>query len=155
MANSRRRFRDITRLVHAVGLFARQQWERSFLGGADERDDVMKENEDIVGKILPIIEQALDEDLLEELDDAPPFGPSMMDLRPDRLFASMMPWLGARPARGRRGNARVDGVIDDFRDDLQGELRKKEGLTDEAFKKLVDQMRTDLEAATRRSRKTT
>ncbi|MCE9671349.1 hypothetical protein LY474_26435 [Myxococcus stipitatus] len=56
------------RLVGASALYARQQWERIYYGGDEEYDEVARENRQVISKVLPVIEQLLDEDLLEQLD---------------------------------------------------------------------------------------
>src|SRR5262245_60394765 len=63
----------MARLIVGANLYGLQQWERTVLGGREEFEDVKEENTEIVDDMLPIIEKALDEDLLEDLDDAERF----------------------------------------------------------------------------------
>jgi hypothetical protein len=59
---------ELQRLVDATALYARQQWERVYFGNEEEYDEVLRENRHVINKVLPVIEQMLDEDLLEQLD---------------------------------------------------------------------------------------
>ena len=91
MARSNYRLRDLARLYYATGLLVRQQNERLVYGGPEEYDDVSDENRDITEKVLPTVEQALDEDLVRELDD-------MMDRGWHSRFPTVGPFMPPVPA---------------------------------------------------------
>lgn len=88
--------RDLDRLVHAATLLAKQQYERLALGGPDEADDVAEENRRIADECLPIIEQALDEDLVTELEGQGPVYPPFWPVPPIPPIPPG-PWSTVRP----------------------------------------------------------
>ena len=53
----------------AMSLYVRQQYERVWFGGPEERDEVLDDNASVTKQLLTVLEQALDEDLLAKLDD--------------------------------------------------------------------------------------
>lgn len=145
---------DLQRLVDAVALYARQQWERVAAGGEEEYDEVQRDNKHVVNRVLPVIEQMLDEDLLEQLDRGPSFAAfpfaSMLDPSTSPLAPWKLPsvpwgfwggWPGA-PRGGRLGlstrevrstyrlsgetrtTVLLDQILDDFRNDFMERLRK-------------------------------
>src|SRR5512133_1636037 len=82
---------DLQRLVNAVALYARQQTERATVGGEEEYDEVVRDNKHVVSRVLPIIEQMLDEDLLEQLDRGPTWGNPFASML-DPATSPLAPW---------------------------------------------------------------
>jgi hypothetical protein len=155
----------MTRLINAVFLFARQEWERKSLGGPDEQDDVDREIEDVADEVLPIIEQSLDEDLLDQLDDTSrlpalpmlhPFSPAAWSDFVSDWFSGaanpFFPWFAGGGRRFERGvtrrHAAIDDVIDDFRSDVHRERRKARrddrGLAEAEINELIASLRDEL-----------
>src|SRR5205809_7006071 len=68
MKQERELNRDLSRLAAAIAMLTAQQWEQTWSGDEEEREDVIRETHDLVSDVLKRIEQALDEDLVEQLD---------------------------------------------------------------------------------------
>jgi hypothetical protein len=165
--------RSLNRLVAAVGLYARQQWERLAAGDAEEYDDVMRENRELIGDILPKIEQALDEDAIDELENEEynwnPMSPGFWvppephaprgRFNPWNPMTWMMPQSMQRfpgPPGPQRTSA-VDDALDDFRDSFRAHVRKArrsgQAMSDTDIDGLLKELKSELTAAARRGPK--
>jgi hypothetical protein len=142
---------QLMRLQAAVTLFVKQQCLRALQGGQEEWENLSDENLDVLEKVLPIIEEALDEDHAEQLDELHipafpgPFMPKMFKVPGFPSFS--FPQFKSR-CRATKGDGATCEIIDDFRDDLRVELRKARrhdrGLTEEELNKLLERLREGL-----------
>jgi hypothetical protein len=183
MKRSERSYRwDLQRLVQATALYARQQWERLAVGGEEEYDEVTRENRQVVQKVLPVIEQMLDEDLIEQLDQggAPGFSnpfplPMPMNLPTPwswPMAPCAAPWGGfsrrrtsgpsgelrfsVRPTGETRTTVLLDQILNDFRADVLDRFRKARredrAIDDAELDDLVKGLREELNLVAKRSR---
>jgi len=160
---------DLQRLVDAVALYARQQWERVAAGGEQEYDEVQQDNKYVTSKVLPVIEQMLDEDLLEQLDRGPSFAsPLMVPWKWPSMPWGSWGWGGRRGLSTRdvkstyrlsgetRTTVLLDQILDDFRNDFLERLRKARRedrpLNDADLDELVKGLREELNLVARRSK---
>jgi hypothetical protein len=167
--------RSLNRLVAAVGLYARQQWERIAAGDAEEYDDVLRENRELIGDILPKIEQALDEDAIDELENeefawnpmspgfwvppephASPRGRGFNPWNPMTwMMPPPMPRLPGPPGPYHRQTA-LDDALADFRDTFQAHVRKARraghAMSEADIDGLLKELKADLTAVARRGK---
>jgi hypothetical protein len=142
---------QLMRLQAAVMLFVKQQCQRAMQGGQEDWEDLADENLRVVDRVLPILEDALDEDHAEALDDLQmprfprPFMPTMFKF--PGFPGPGFPFVKAC-RRAMKEDGGVREILDDFRDDLCMEMRKARrhdhGLTDEELNKLLERLREEL-----------
>ena len=149
---------QLMRLQAAVTLFVKQQCLRAMQGGQEEWEDLADKNREILDKVLPILEGALDEEHAEQLDEL------HMPVFPETFMPKMFhvpgfpgfefPFPKSRPCATKRTCA-VGEVIDDFRENLGAEVRKARrhdrSLTEEELNKLLDQLREELATAVKQA----
>ena len=146
----------LVRLMHAVSLLGRQQWERAALGGAE---DTAEENRKIASQVLPIIEQSLDEDLIAELDGGR--SPARAFMRSGaRLYDSWVAWLGGVTPPGgstRVGDPILARILKEFSTDVTRRFRRasrdRSYVSADELSTVLTQLRSDLEFLIERSKR--
>jgi hypothetical protein len=153
---------QLLRLQAAAMLFVRQQCERAMRG--EDWEDLNDENLEVVKKVLPILEEALDEDHVDQLDavQIPPFPGMFMPgmFRPGMFrfpgFPGFpFPFARARRHHGAKGDGNVCEIVGEFREDLDAKVRKARrqdrGLTEEELDELVAHLREELAGVVKRA----
>lgn len=160
MRDERQLNRDLNRLAAASAMLAAQQWERAWLGDDDAREDVLKDTREIVSEVLTRIEQALDEDLVEQLDKipSPAFGPLAFARAPFPIpspFSAFQFGGGFSGIGGRHG--RLDRVLEDFRISFEAQHRKAKRqdhtLSAADLDVLLQQLKEDLQDVLKKSKR--
>jgi hypothetical protein len=149
---------QLMRLQTALMLFVKQQCQRASEGGPEEWDDIADENLQFVEKVLPVIEEALDEVHLEQLEELriPAFPAAFMPtmFRIPGFPKIAFPFFEPNP-RATKGDGAINEIVSDFQEDLQVEVRKARrhdrGLTDEELAKLLERLREELSSVAKRT----
>src|ERR1700730_18276116 len=160
MKGERQLNRDLNRLAAASAMLAAQQWERAWLGDDDAREDVLKDTRGIVSEVLTRIEQALDEDLVEQLDRVhnPALGPFALARAPFTMpspFSFLQLGGGLSGIGGKHG--RLDRALEDFRISFEAQHRRAKRqdhtLSAADLDLLLQQLKEDLQDVLKKSKR--